>query len=151
MEEVNWVALAYTLSYLAFTTLIARISDIVGRRDAFLGSYTIFIAISIGCGFAQNLDQLIALRAVQGFGASGESLCKRILQLTSNKSHRTRSLFHFDDHTPRDRTTKLATYSCKCHRSYHHSCQCSWACSRRSFRTLRELALDILDQVSRPG
>ncbi|KAI1265897.1 major facilitator superfamily transporter [Xylariaceae sp. FL1019] len=71
VEEVNWVALAYTLSYLAFTTVIARISDVVGRRDAFLGSYAVFIATSIGCGFAQNLNQLIALRAAQGFGASG--------------------------------------------------------------------------------
>ncbi|KAI0154870.1 major facilitator superfamily transporter [Xylariaceae sp. FL1272] len=71
VEEINWVALAYTLSYLAFTTVVARVSDVVGRRDAFLGSYIVFITISIGCGFAQSLNQLIALRAVQGFAASG--------------------------------------------------------------------------------
>ncbi|KAI0433655.1 major facilitator superfamily transporter [Xylaria sp. FL1042] len=71
IERVNWVALAYTLSYLGCAVFIARISDVIGRRDAFLISYVIFIAFSLGCGFAQNLDQLIAFRAIQGIGGSG--------------------------------------------------------------------------------
>ncbi|KAI0391812.1 major facilitator superfamily transporter [Xylariaceae sp. FL0594] len=71
MERVNWVALAYTLSYLGCAVLLARISDVIGRRDAFLLSYVIFIAFSLGCGFAQTLDQLIAFRALQGVGGSG--------------------------------------------------------------------------------
>ncbi|KAI8632423.1 major facilitator superfamily transporter [Xylariaceae sp. FL1651] len=71
IEQVNWVALAYTLSYLGCAVFLARISDVIGRRDAFLASYTIFIAFSIGCGFAQNLQQLIAFRAIQGLGGSG--------------------------------------------------------------------------------
>ncbi|KAI3323564.1 major facilitator superfamily transporter [Xylariaceae sp. AK1471] len=71
IERVNWVALAYTLSYLGCAVFLARISDVIGRRDAFLTSYVIFIAFSIACGFAQNLDELIAFRAVQGLGGSG--------------------------------------------------------------------------------
>ncbi|KAI0539271.1 major facilitator superfamily transporter [Xylaria digitata] len=71
IKRVNWVALAYTLSYLGCAVFLARISDVIGRRDAFLISYIIFIAFSIGCGFAQNLEQLIAFRAVQGVGGSG--------------------------------------------------------------------------------
>ena len=31
----------------------------------------IFFAFSIGCGFAQSLNQLIAFRALQGVGGSG--------------------------------------------------------------------------------
>ncbi|KAI1109181.1 major facilitator superfamily transporter [Nemania sp. NC0429] len=68
---VNWVALAYTLSYLGCAVLVARISDVIGRRNAFVISYIIFIGFSIGCGFAQNLQQLIAFRALQGIGGSG--------------------------------------------------------------------------------
>ncbi|KAI1823589.1 major facilitator superfamily transporter [Xylaria intraflava] len=68
---LNWVALAYTLSYLGCAVFIARISDVIGRRNAFLVCHIIFIAFSIGCGFVQNLQQLIALRAVQGIGGSG--------------------------------------------------------------------------------
>ncbi|KAI0203864.1 major facilitator superfamily transporter [Astrocystis sublimbata] len=71
IERVNWVALAYTLSYLGCAVFLARIADVVGRRNAFLISYVIFIAFSIGCGFAKSLDQLIAFRAIQGLGGSG--------------------------------------------------------------------------------
>jgi MFS family permease len=71
IERVNWVALAYTLSYLGCAVFMARISDVIGRRDAFLASYVVFVAFSIGCGFAQTLNQLIAFRALQGIGGSG--------------------------------------------------------------------------------
>jgi MFS family permease len=72
MNTVNWVALAYTLCYLSFAVFFARLSDVIGRRNAFMLAYTIFFAFSIGCGFAQNLQQLIACRALQGIGGSGE-------------------------------------------------------------------------------
>ncbi|KAI0970287.1 major facilitator superfamily transporter [Xylaria arbuscula] len=71
IERVNWVALAYTLSYLGCAVFVARISDVIGRRNAFLISYVVFIAFSLGCGFAQTLQQLIAFRAIQGVGGSG--------------------------------------------------------------------------------
>ncbi|KAI1409056.1 major facilitator superfamily transporter [Hypoxylon sp. FL1857] len=68
---VNWVALAYTLAYLGFAVLLARISDVIGRRDAFIIFYFIFITFSIACGFSRSLVELIACRAVQGLGGSG--------------------------------------------------------------------------------
>ncbi|KAF9870111.1 major facilitator superfamily transporter [Colletotrichum karsti] len=71
MELINWVALAYTLTYLSCAVLFARVSDVVGRRNAFLASFVIFFGFSLGCGFAQNLEQLIACRALQGLGGSG--------------------------------------------------------------------------------
>ncbi|KAI2628940.1 major facilitator superfamily transporter [Xylaria nigripes] len=71
LEGLNWVALAYTLSYLGYAVFLARISDVIGRRDVFIGCYVIFIVFSIGCGFAQSLQQLIAFRAIQGVGGSG--------------------------------------------------------------------------------
>ncbi|KAK6852583.1 hypothetical protein PG995_011134 [Apiospora arundinis] len=71
LQRVNWVAISYTLAYMGCAVFVARISDVVGRRDAFIASYIIFFAFSIGCGFAQNLNQLIACRALQGIGGSG--------------------------------------------------------------------------------
>ncbi|TIC95069.1 putative transporter C3H1.06c [Colletotrichum higginsianum] len=71
VDLINWVALAYTLTYLSCAVLIARVSDIVGRRNAFLASFIIFFAFSLGCGFSQNLEQLVACRALQGLGGSG--------------------------------------------------------------------------------
>ena len=71
LDTINWVALAYTLSYLGCAVMFARIGDIVGRRNAFIAAFIIFFAFSFGCGFAQTLNQLIACRVLQGIGGSG--------------------------------------------------------------------------------
>ncbi|KAJ3500674.1 hypothetical protein NM208_g17091 [Fusarium decemcellulare] len=71
VRRVNWVALAYTLSYLGCAVTFARVSDVVGRRNAFVAAYVVFFAFSLACGFAQSLDQLIACRTLQGIGGSG--------------------------------------------------------------------------------
>ncbi|KAL2257933.1 hypothetical protein VTK26DRAFT_8944 [Humicola hyalothermophila] len=68
---INWVALAYTLTYLGCAVLFARLSDVLGRRAAFAAAYVVFVAFSLACGFARNMAQLIAFRAVQGIGGSG--------------------------------------------------------------------------------
>ncbi|KAF5661842.1 multidrug transporter [Fusarium heterosporum] len=79
LEDVNWVALAYTLAYLGCAIVFARISDVVGRRDAFIAAYIIFFIFSLACGFAQNLNQLIAFRALQGIGGSDGSFGSSII------------------------------------------------------------------------
>ncbi len=79
LNNINWVALAYTLTYLGCAVLFARISDVVGRRAAFLAGYTIFIAFSLACGWAQSLNQLIGFRALQGLGGSGMLTRSRLL------------------------------------------------------------------------
>jgi MFS family permease len=73
LESINWVALSYTLAYVGCSVLYARISDIVGRRSAFIGAFVIFLCFSIACGFAQNMNQLIIFRAIQGIGGAGKS------------------------------------------------------------------------------
>ncbi|KAG4029459.1 hypothetical protein MFRU_015g00040 [Monilinia fructicola] len=71
LNSVSWVALAYTLSYIGCAVLFARIGDIAGRKNAFAVAFIIFIAFSLGCGFAKSLDQLIVFRVLQGVGGSG--------------------------------------------------------------------------------
>ncbi|PHH85924.1 hypothetical protein CDD83_10985 [Cordyceps sp. RAO-2017] len=71
VDSVNWVALAYTLAYLGCAVTFASFSDVVGRRNAFVIAYVIFFAFSLACGFARDLPQLIAFRALQGIGGSG--------------------------------------------------------------------------------
>ena len=51
--------------------IFAQLSDFTGRKTTVLGAFVVFIAFSIGCGFAQSLDQLIAFRTLQGIGGSG--------------------------------------------------------------------------------
>jgi MFS family permease len=71
LNSVNWVALAYTLAYLGCAVIFARIADVVGRRNAYISAYVIFLSFSLGCGFSRTLNQLIATRVLQGIGGSG--------------------------------------------------------------------------------
>ncbi|KAK4204928.1 major facilitator superfamily domain-containing protein [Triangularia verruculosa] len=71
LEHINWVALAYGLTYLGFAALFARVSDVVGRRAALTVAFGIFTAFSLGCGFSETIEQLIACRAFQGMGGAG--------------------------------------------------------------------------------
>ncbi|PYH96079.1 MFS general substrate transporter [Aspergillus ellipticus CBS 707.79] len=70
-RRIQWVVLSYLLAYLAFTLILPRISDIIGRKWAVITSLVILTAASIGCGCSQTLEQLIAFRALQGIGGSG--------------------------------------------------------------------------------
>ncbi|EGX95783.1 MFS multidrug transporter, putative [Cordyceps militaris CM01] len=71
LPNVNWIALAYTLAYLGCAVAFARLSDVIGRRNAFYLAYFLFLSFSMGSGFAQNIQQIIALRTLQGIGGSG--------------------------------------------------------------------------------
>lgn len=63
--------MAYTLAYLGCTAIFASLSDVFGRRNTYIAASTLFIAFSLGCGWAKDLNQLIAFRALQGVGGSG--------------------------------------------------------------------------------
>lgn len=71
LTTVNWVALTYILADVGFAVIFAALGDVFGRRDAYIAAFVIFIAFSLGCGFAQNMTQLLACRALQGVGGSG--------------------------------------------------------------------------------
>lgn len=71
VERINWVALAYTLTFLGSAVFFSRITDVVGRRNAFIAAFVIFFCFSLGCGFSQSMNALIACRALQGVGGSG--------------------------------------------------------------------------------
>lgn len=70
-NKINWIPLAYTLSDVGCAVLWTSLGDVVGRQYAYLAAYVMFLAFSIGCGFAHSINQLIALRALQGIGGSG--------------------------------------------------------------------------------
>lgn len=69
--SVNWVALAYTLAECSCGIVFARVSDIVGRRNAHVAANAIFLISSIACAVSKNAIQLMICRAVQGIGGSG--------------------------------------------------------------------------------
>ena len=59
---------AYLLTSIASTPLAGRLSDIHGRRSVVVAALGLFLAGTLLCGLAVNLDMLICGRAIQGLG-----------------------------------------------------------------------------------
>ena len=67
---VQWVLIAYSITFEGFLLLGGRMADLLGRRLIFLVGLTLFTVASLVCGLAGSIAILIAARAVQGVGAA---------------------------------------------------------------------------------
>jgi EmrB/QacA subfamily drug resistance transporter len=67
---VQWVLIAYSITFGGFLLLGGRMADLLGRRLIFLVGLTLFTVASLICGLAGSIAILIAARAVQGVGAA---------------------------------------------------------------------------------
>src|ERR1700736_6108671 len=67
---VQWVVESYGLFLGALILVGGSLGDLFGRRLMFLVGVGIFTAVSIACGFASNIEQLVIARSVQGVGAA---------------------------------------------------------------------------------
>ncbi len=65
-----WVILAYMISSTVLVLTAGRLSDLFGRKSAFIGAFAIFGAASLGAGFAADGTQLILWRILQGIGGA---------------------------------------------------------------------------------
>ena len=70
-DKLAWVSTAYIVTTAMATPLLGKLSDIFGRRRLYLMSILVFLTGSVLCGLAQNIDQLIVFRAIQGIGGGG--------------------------------------------------------------------------------
>jgi EmrB/QacA subfamily drug resistance transporter len=68
--ELVWVILAYMISSTVLVLTAGRLSDLFGRKPAFIGAFLVFGAASLGAGFADNGTQLILWRVLQGIGGA---------------------------------------------------------------------------------
>jgi MFS family permease len=65
-DHIGWVVTAYLLAQTIVTPLYGKLGDQYGRKIVLQVGLVVFLIGSILCGFAQNLPELIAFRAVQG-------------------------------------------------------------------------------------
>ena len=70
VSGVQWVVNAYVLTFAGFLLLGGRAADLFGRRSVYLTGVAIFTIASIGAGFAESTSQMVAVRALQGFGGA---------------------------------------------------------------------------------
>jgi EmrB/QacA subfamily drug resistance transporter len=68
--QLVWVILAYMISSTVLVLSAGRLSDLFGRKQAYVGGFVVFAAASLGAGFAGSGTELIAWRVLQGVGGA---------------------------------------------------------------------------------
>ncbi|MEO7984150.1 MAG: MDR family MFS transporter [Bacteroidota bacterium] len=68
LEHISWVFTAYMLGSTVTVPIYGKLSDLFGRRKLYLIAIVIFLGASMLCGLAQNMEQLIFFRGLQGIG-----------------------------------------------------------------------------------
>jgi len=81
-DNLAWVVNAYTLTFGGFLLLGGRMADLLGRRRLFMWGLGLFSIASLFGGLAQNEEQLIAARAIQGLG--GALIAPAALSMVTN-------------------------------------------------------------------
>ena len=69
--EMPWVVTAYLLSSTAVAPIYGKLADLYGPKKIFIFAIALFLAGSALSGMSQNMDELIAFRALQGIGGGG--------------------------------------------------------------------------------
>ncbi len=65
-----WVILAYLIAATVLVLTAGRLSDLFGRKRAYVGGFLVFALASLGAGFSPNVDVLILWRVLQGIGSA---------------------------------------------------------------------------------
>ena len=67
----SWIGTSFLIASTAFQLINGRLSDIFGRKNLLLICLALMGLGDLGCGFAQNANQLFALRSIAGIGGGG--------------------------------------------------------------------------------
>lgn len=70
LTGLQWVINSYALVFAALLIIGGAFGDKFGARNIFTWGFALFTIGSIGCGLANSMSMLIALRGIQGIGAA---------------------------------------------------------------------------------
>src|SRR5579863_8023910 len=70
LASLEWVVVAYALTFASLMITGGKLADMFGRRRIFMTGIVVFTLASLACGLASSVDVLIGARAVQGAGAA---------------------------------------------------------------------------------
>src|SRR2546422_9191186 len=65
-----WVILAYLIAATVLVLSAGRLSDLFGRKRAYVGGFFAFALASLGAGFSEGPTILIVWRVVQGIASA---------------------------------------------------------------------------------
>jgi DHA2 family multidrug resistance protein len=66
-NDGGWISTSYLIAEIVVIPLSAWLARVFSLRNYLLANAVLFLVFSVACAFAANLQQMIALRAVQGF------------------------------------------------------------------------------------
>ena len=69
-DTISWVLTSYIIASAVAMPITGWLADRIGSRRLFLISVTLFVAASMLCGLAQNLEEMVLFRALQGVGGA---------------------------------------------------------------------------------
>jgi DHA2 family multidrug resistance protein len=67
IDDGGWISTAYLVAEIVVIPLTGFLAQVFSLRRYLLTNAVLFLAFSGACAFAQNLEQMIVLRALQGF------------------------------------------------------------------------------------
>jgi MFS transporter, DHA2 family, multidrug resistance protein len=80
LDQISWVLTSYIVAAAIFMPLTGFLTARLGRKRVFMWAVVGFTLASMLCGAAQNLDQIVVFRLLQGiFGASLVPLSQAVL------------------------------------------------------------------------
>src|SRR5919106_1514197 len=68
--QLVWVILAYMIASTVLVLTAGRLSDLFGRKRAYVLGFAVFTLASLGAGFSADGTQLILWRVLQGIGGA---------------------------------------------------------------------------------
>src|ERR1700722_18461685 len=67
LDDGGWISTSYLVAEIVVIPMTGFLTNVFSLRRFLLGNTIMFLVMSVACAFAQNLGQMIALRALQGF------------------------------------------------------------------------------------
>jgi DHA2 family multidrug resistance protein len=67
LDDGGWISTAYLVAEIVVIPLTGFLSNVFSLRRYLLANTVLFLVLSVACAFAQDLPQMIVLRALQGF------------------------------------------------------------------------------------
>ncbi len=69
-DTISWVLTSYIIASAVAMPITGWLADRVGSRRLFIISVALFVLSSMLCGMAQNLEEMVLFRALQGIGGA---------------------------------------------------------------------------------
>lgn len=88
IDQITWVLTSFIVAQALMTPLVGWLAVRIGRRRLMLVSIIVFVGASIACGLAQNLEQMIAFRVLQGIGGASFIPLSQAILFDINPPHK---------------------------------------------------------------